>query len=141
MGEPRHWLVKQEPEAYSWESFVREEGTAWTGVRNFQARNHLRAMKKGDEVLFYHSGDTKAAVGLARVIKEAYPDPTAAEGDWSAVDLKPVKPLRRAVSLREIKTDKVLMDMDMVRLSRISVTPVSAAQFKRLIQFSETGLP
>src|SRR5881396_65112 len=102
------WLVKQEPESYSWETFVREGRTAWTGVRNFQARNHLRAMKQGDLVLFYHSVTEKQVVGLARLDKEAYPDPTAKEGEWSCVDLVPVKTLKKPVSLETIKADKIL---------------------------------
>ncbi len=92
----QHWLVKQEPEAYSWNDFVRDGLTKWTGVRNFQARNNLRAMRKGDAVLFYHSVSEKAVVGVAKVTGEAFPDPTAEEGDWSAVELKPVKVLRNA---------------------------------------------
>src|SRR3989440_6850029 len=104
----QHWLVKQEPTAYSWATLLNERKTAWTGVRNFQARNNLRAMKRGDLVFFYHSGIGKDAVGLARVEKEAYADPTAKEGDWSAVDLVPVKPLNKSVSLAEMKSDKIL---------------------------------
>ena len=91
----QYWLVKQEPEAYSWSDFVKDRRTPWTGVRNFQARNNLRAMKKGDLVFFYHSVSDKAVIGLARVDKESYPDPTAKEGDWSVVDLAPVKALKR----------------------------------------------
>src|SRR5881397_871250 len=102
------WLVKQEPAAYSWSDFLRDRQAAWTGVRNFQARNHLRAMKKGDLVLFYHTGDEKQCVGLARVEKESYPDPTGTEGDWSTVDLSPVKKLKQPVSLERIKADKSL---------------------------------
>jgi len=135
-----HWLVKQEPEAYPWGTFVDENGTAWTGVRNFQARNNLRLMKRGDLVLYYHSGDAKEVVGIARVQKEAYADPTATEGDWSAVELVPVKPLRRAVTLQEIKSNALLKTMPMVRLSRISVTPVSSEQFDRVLALTETRL-
>ncbi|MHC1765841.1 MAG: EVE domain-containing protein [Verrucomicrobiia bacterium] len=134
-----HWLVKQEPSAYSWDTFVREGGTEWTGVRNFAARNHLRAMKSGDLVLFYHSGDAKEVVGLARVEKEAYPDPTATEGDWSAVDLTPVKPLKSAVSLQTIKADPELKEMPILRQTRLSVTPVSAAQFKHILTLASTS--
>jgi predicted RNA-binding protein with PUA-like domain len=128
-----YWLVKSEPESYSWATFVKDGGTAWTGVRNFQARNNLRAMKKGDKVLFYHSVSEKQAVGLARVQKEAYADPTAKEDDWSAVDFAPLKPLEKPVSLETMKTDKVLKDMLLVRHSRLSVTPVTAAQFERIL--------
>src|SRR5438093_392052 len=97
-----HWIVKQEPESYSWDTFVKEGRTAWTGVRNFQARNNLRGMKKGELVAYYHSGSEKQVVGLARVEREAYADPTAEEGDWSCVDLAPVKPLKKPVSLATI---------------------------------------
>ena len=128
-----YWLVKQEPEAYSWAALVKDGRTAWTGVRNFQARNNLRAMKKGDLVFYYHSVSEKQVVGVARVEREAYPDPTATEGDWSAVDLAPVKPLAKPVSLETIKTDKVLKEMKLVRNSRLSVTPVTEAQFERVM--------
>src|SRR5438552_13251572 len=104
----KYWLVKQEPESYSWSDILKDERTAWTGVRNFQARNNLRTMKKGDLVFFYHSVSEKQVVGVARVEKESYPDPTATEGDWVAVDLAPVETLRTPVSLEAIKTDKVL---------------------------------
>lgn len=106
-----HWLVKSEPVAYSWAQFVKDSKTAWTGVRNFQARNHLRAMKRGAPVFYYHSGEEKQIVGLAGVTKEAYPDPTAKEGDWSCVDLVPVKPLAKPVALAAIKADKTLREI------------------------------
>src|SRR5262245_9400483 len=108
------WLVKQEPESYSWAQFSKDGRTAWTGVRNFQARNILRAMKKGDPVLYYHSGDEKTLVGLARVERPAYPDPTATEGDWSCVDLVPIKPLKSTVSLAYIKSDPALKDLHLL---------------------------
>src|SRR5947207_2359549 len=101
------WLVKQEPEVYSWTTFVKEGRTAWTGVRNFQARNNLRAMKQGDWVLFYHSVTEKQVVGVARVERESYPDPSATEGDWSCVDLVPVKMLKKPVGLDTIKADRI----------------------------------
>src|SRR6478672_2382238 len=104
----QYWLVKSEPESYSWSDLVKEGKTAWTGIRNFQARNNLRAMKKGDLVFFYHSVTDKSVVGIAKVAKESYPDPTAEEGDWSAVDLKPVKALAKPVDLETIKKDSVL---------------------------------
>src|SRR5215831_3074035 len=107
----QHWLVKQEPEAYSWEMLVKEGSTAWTGVRNFQARNNLRAMKRGDLVFFYHSVSEKQVVGVAKVAREAYPDPTASEGDWSCVDLVPGKPLTKPVGLDVIRGDQPLKDM------------------------------
>lgn len=134
----KHWLVKQEPEAYSWETFLKEKGTAWTGVRNFQARNNLKAMRKGDEVLFYHSVSEKRIVGVARVEKEAYKDPTAeeGEGDWVAIDLTPVRPLKAPVSLQRIKGDKILKEMKLVRQSRLSVTPVSKGEFERILELA-----
>jgi len=135
-----YWLVKSEPEAYSWETFAKEKRTAWTGVRNFQARNNLRAMKRGDPVLFYHSVSDKQVVGIARVDKEAYSDPTAKEGEWSCVDLVPLKALAKPVTLDQIKADKVLASMALVKQSRLSVTPLSEAQFKRLLAVSETKL-
>ena len=136
----QYWLVKQEPEAYSWSDFVKERRTAWTGVRNFQARNNLRAMKKGDLVFFYHSVSDKAVIGLARVEKEQYPDPTADEGDWCVVDIVPVKALKRPVTLDQIKADKVLQNMKLVRQSRLSVTPLTETEFERLLLLSETKI-
>src|SRR5215469_7517986 len=118
-----YWLVKSEPGAYSWSQFVKDGKTAWTGVRNFAARNHLRAMKKGDPVFFYHSGDEKSVVGLARVEKEFYPDPTADEGDWSCVDLAPVSKVGAIITLAQIKGDKILREMAFVKQSRLSVSP------------------
>ena len=135
-----YWLVKQEPEDYAWAAFVKDGRTAWTGVRNFQARNNLRAMKSGDLALYYHSGAEKSVVGLARVAREAYPDPTADEGDWSAVDLAPVKALSKVVTLAQIKADRVLKEMALVKNSRLSVTPVTAGQFTRLLELAETKL-
>ncbi len=133
------WLVKQEPESYSWSTFVQERRTAWTGVRNYQGRNNLRAMKKGDLVLFYHSGDEKQIVGLARVERESYPDPTADEGDWAAVDLVPAKPLAKPVALQKIKADKSLQGIVFVKQSRLSVSPLTESQFKRLLVLGETS--
>ena len=128
-----YWLVKSEPEAYSWATFVKDGKTAWTGVRNFQARNNLRAMKKGDLVAFYHSVTDKQVVGLAKVDKEAYPDATAKDGDWACVDLVPAKPLKQPVTLAAIKADKTLAEMALLKQSRLSVTPLTAAQFERLL--------
>jgi predicted RNA-binding protein with PUA-like domain len=128
------WLVKQEPGSYPWAQFVKDGTTAWTGVRNFQARNNLRAMKKGDTVLYYHSGDEKCVVGVARVERAAYPDPTADEGDWSSVDLKAVKPLATAIGLATIKADSAFKDFLLVKNSRLSVVPVSPAQLARLLE-------
>ena len=128
----KHWLVKQEPDTYAWEQFVRDKGTAWTGVRNFQARNNLRAMKKGDEVFYYHSVTGKSVVGLARVAREAYPDPTAKEGDWSCVDLVPLKACRNPVTLEAIKEHASLKDIALLRQSRLSVMPLSSTEAKTL---------
>ena len=132
------WIVKQEPEAYSWTTFLKDGKAAWTGVRNFQARNFLRSMKKGDWVFFYHSVSEKQVVGLARVAKEAYPDPTAKEGDWSCVDLVPVRTLKKPVTLDAIKADKALKELLLVRQSRLSVTPLTEEQSNRLLALAET---
>ena len=137
----QYWLVKQEPEAYAWSALVKDSRTAWTGVRNFQARNNLRAMKKDDLVLYYHSVSDKQVVGIARVAKEAYPDPTADEGDWSCVDLVPVKPLDSPVSLETIKSDQALADMLLVRQGRLSVQPVTKAQFQRVLKLGKATAP
>ena len=131
-----YWLVKSEPEAYSWAQFVSDGKTAWTGIRNFQASNHLRAMKKGDPVFFYHSVSDKQVVGLARVAREYYPDATATEGDWSCVDLEPVKPLANPLPLQTIKTDAVLKNMPLVKQSRLSVTPLTPAQAERILKLA-----
>jgi predicted RNA-binding protein with PUA-like domain len=133
-----YWIVKSEPEAYSWTAFVKDGKTAWTGVRNFAARLNLRAMKSGDRVLFYHSGEEKSVVGLARVVKEFYSDPTANEGDWSAVDLALEKTLAKPVTLAAIKADKILKEMVMAKQSRLSVSPVTVSQFERLLKLAET---
>ena len=126
------WLVKSEPAAYSWENLVADGKTAWTGVRNYTARNNLRAMRKGDAVFFYHSVDGKEIVGIAKVVREAYPDPTANEGDWSAVEIAPEKPLAKPVPLDEIKRNPKLKEMALLRLSRLSVQPVTSAQFDEI---------
>ncbi len=135
-----YWLVKQEPEDYSWSDFSKDGKTAWTGVRSFPARKNLRGMKAGDLVFFYHSGEARSVVGLARVAREAYPDPTAGEEDWSAVDLAPVKPLAKSVALSLIKADKILREMALVKQSRLSVMPVTNEQFTRLLELSETKI-
>jgi len=132
-----HWLVKQEPDSYPWAQFVRDGGTAWTGIRNFQARNNLRAMAAGDRVLYYHSVTGKAVVGVAEVVRTAYPDPTATEGDWSCVDLKPVRPLARPVTLDEIKTEPALAGVALLRQSRLSVMPLAKAEFETILALSK----
>jgi predicted RNA-binding protein with PUA-like domain len=128
-----YWLVKTEPEAYSWSDLLKDGRTAWTGVRNFQARNNLRAMKKNDPVFFYHSVSEKSIVGLASVAREAHPDPTAKEGDWSSVDLLPKKTLAKPVPLDAIKNESALKDMLLLRNSRLSVIPLNKSQFDRLM--------
>lgn len=135
-----YWLAKSEPEAYAWSQLVKDGKTAWTGVRNFQARNNLRAMKSGDAVFFYHSVTDKQVVGIASVVKEFYPDATAEEGDWSCVDIKPLKPLARPVSLEEIKADKILREMPLVKQSRLSVTPLTVSQAERLLALAQTKM-
>ena len=131
------WLVKQEPSSYSWSDFTRDHGTSWTGVRNYTARNNLRKMRKGDEVLFYHSGDDKAVVGIAKVARTSYPDPTATEGDWSAVDLIPVKALPDPVTLGQIRKTPRLKNIRLVRQTRLSVMPVTSAEFRWIVRMGE----
>ena len=131
------WLVKSEPSAYSWANLIADGKTSWTGVRNYTARNNLRAMRKGDAVLFYHSVVGKEIVGLAKIVREAYPDPTAKEGDWSAVDLVPEKALPRPVPLDEIKRNPKLKEMALLRLSRLSVQPVASAQFDEIMRMAK----
>lgn len=135
-----YWIVKSEPEAYSWQQLVAEGSTAWTGVRNFAARNNLRAMKIGDLVFFYHSGPDKSVVGLARVAKEFYPDPTAKDGDWSCVNIAPLKPIVKPVTLGQIKADKILRETKLATQGRLSVSPLTAAQFERLLVLAGTKL-
>jgi predicted RNA-binding protein with PUA-like domain len=130
------WLVKQEPSSYSWSDFIAEGQTSWTGVRNYAARNNLRKMHKDDEVLFYHSGEDKAVVGIAKVVRIAYRDLTAKEGDWSTVDLAPLKPLRRPVTLREIKANPRLKGIPLVRQSRLSVMPVTESAFREIVNMA-----
>jgi predicted RNA-binding protein with PUA-like domain len=120
-----YWLVKSEPSVYSWEQFEKDRETAWTGVRNYAARLHLRGMKKGDEVLYYHSNEGMEIVGIAKVAKEAYQDPTTDDDRWIAVDLQPYKRLKKPVTLDDIKKDKRLKEMALVRIGRLSVQPVT----------------
>ena len=120
-----HWLVKSEPAVYSWDQFVKDGQTTWDGIRSYAARNHLKSMKKGDQVLYYHSNEGLEIVGIAKVVKEAYQDPTTEEDAWVVVDLKPFKKLKRSVSLNQIKEDKRLKDMALIRIGRLSVQPVT----------------
>lgn len=133
----QYWLVKSEPETYSWTDLVRDRKTAWTGVRNFAARNHLRAMRKGDRVLFYESVSTKAVVGIAEVARTAYPDDTAEDGDWSAVDLKAVEALMHPIGLDAIKGRRELSQMVLLKNSRLSVQPVTAAEFQAVLELAK----
>jgi predicted RNA-binding protein with PUA-like domain len=137
---PRHFLIKSEPYKYAFDALVRDKKTRWDGVRNFEARNNLRAMAVGDLLLYYHSNEGKAVVGIAKVVRTAYPDPTADEGDWSAVDVAPVKALKMPVTLEAIKADAKLTDMLLLRRSRLSVVPVTPVEFKRVLELGETKL-
>ena len=130
----KYWLVKSEPSAYSWDDLVRDGRTSWTGVRNFTARNNLRAMQIGNPVLFYHSVTGKEIVGIATVDRTAYPDGTAKQGEWSAVDLVPHKPLGRPVTLAEIKDNPRLQQTALLRLSRLSVQELTAAEFDEIVR-------
>src|SRR4026208_820861 len=131
-----YWLVKSEPTAYSWDQLVKDKQTCWSGVRNYAARLHLRSMKKGDEVFFYHSNEGTDIVGIAKVIKEAYQDPTTDDDRWSAVDLKPVRKLKKPVPLETIKKDKHLSKMALVRIGRLSVQPVADAEYKAIMELA-----
>jgi predicted RNA-binding protein with PUA-like domain len=128
-----YWMVKQEPETYSWTDFVGDGKTDWTGVRNYQARNNLREMTTGDRVLFYHSGKEKAVVGLAEVVKSAYPDPTADDQQWVAVDLKPIKALKNPVPLAAIRYDKRLSQLPLIRQSQLSVMSLTKDEFEIIV--------
>ncbi len=135
-----YWLVKSEPETYSWTMFVKDGKTAWTGVRNFAARLNLRVMKTGDAVFFYHSGAEKSVVGLARVMREFYPDPTADDDNWSCVDLAAERALSKPVTLAQIKADKILKETVVAKQSRLSVSPVTREQLERLLKLAETKI-
>ena len=132
-----YWLVKSEPSTYSWEQFVKDKATTWDGVRNYAARNHLRSMKKGDEVFFYYSMEQHEVIGTAKVSKEAFQDPTTDEDAWVAVELKPGKKLKNPVSLKTIKATPALKDMALVRISRLSVSPVTDKEWETIIKLSE----
>ena len=130
-----YWLLKTEPDSYSWSQLVKDKKTVWDGVRNFQARSHLKKMEKGDIVFVYHTGDEKAIVGIAHVSKPAYPDPK--DGEWVVIELIPDKPLKKPITLAQIKSDKRLSDMVLVRASRLSVQPVKPAEYDIITQLSE----
>ena len=133
------WLIKSEPFKYSWEQFVKDKQTFWDGVRNYQARNNLRAMKKGDLALWYHSNEGLEIVGIAKVVTEAYQDPTTEETAWVVVDFKPVKKLKKPVSLATVKADKRLANMALVKAQRLSVQPVTDAEWEIIMELSETN--
>jgi len=135
--EKKYWLVKTEPFKYSWQQLVEDDGTYWDGVRNYQARNNMRDMKKGDAVFVYHSNEGKEIVGIAKITKEAYQDPTTDNDAWVAVDLKPVKPLKNAVTLARIKATKSLKDLLLVRNGRLSVMPVTEKEFDTIMELSK----
>lgn len=130
-----YWLVKTEPETFSWDDLVRDKKTVWDGVRNFQARSNLKAMKPGDVVFIYHTGDEKSIIGLAKIVKEAYPDPK--DKDWVVVEISADKKLKKPVSLAQIKSTKKLSNMVLVKASRLSVQPVREDEFKLVIELSE----
>ncbi len=133
----RYWLVKQEPSSYSFDTFRNDGRTDWTGVRNYAARNNLREMATGDKVLYYHSGDEKAVVGLAKVTKTAFKDPTADDEAWVAVELEAGKPVKKAVTLSAIKANPVLSNIALIKLSRLSVVPVTKEEFDEIISMSK----
>ena len=133
----KYWLVKSEPYKYSWQMMVKDKTTYWDGVRNYQARNNLKSMKKGDKVLFYHSNEGKEIVGLTKVVKEFYQDPTTDDDKWVVVDLKAVKTLKRAISLKEIKSDNKLKDIALIKQSRLSVMEIKKEHFEYIIDKSD----
>ena len=133
-----YWLVKSEPSAYSWDQLVKEKQTCWSGVRNYAARINLRAMKKGDEVFYYHSNEGVEIVGIAKVVKEAYPDPTTDDDRWVAVDIKAHKKLKKPVSLNQLKADGRFANMDLVRLGRLSVQTVKEEEWEWVMKLAET---
>lgn len=135
-----YWLVKSEPIKYSWAKFVEDKQTFWDGVRNYAARNNLRAMAKGDKALFYHSNEDLAIVGIAQVAKTSYQDPTTEDTNWVAVDMKPVKTLKRPVTLSELKSNPEFANMELIRLSRLSVSKVTESEFLKILEMSGTKL-
>lgn len=133
-----YWLVKSEPSVYSWKQFLLDEETCWSGVRNYAARIHLNGMKKGDPVMFYHSNEGLEVVGIAKLVREAYQDPTTSDDRWVAVDLKPYKTLKKPVGLKVIKADKRLADIALVRIGRLSVMPLTKSEYEVLLELSGT---
>jgi predicted RNA-binding protein with PUA-like domain len=135
-----YWLIKSEPDAYSWDQLVKEKETFWSGVRNYAARNNLKAMKKGDLAFFYHSNEGKDIVGIAKVVKEHYPDATAKEGEWYGVDFAALKPMKKPVTLGQMKKEASLKNMELLRIARLSVSKVSAKEFEKILQMGETKI-
>ena len=129
-----HWLIKSEPFKYSWDQFNKDGRTFWDGVRNYQARNNLREMKEGDLVLFYHSNEGKEVVGIAKVVGEAYQDPTTEDTNWVVVDFAPVEPLKKPVTLAQIKADEKLKGINLVRQGRLSVVSIKGEEFDRILE-------
>jgi len=138
---PKYWLMKSEPNKYPWQQLVKEGRTHWDGVRNYEARNHMQAMKEGDLVLYYHSNIGKEVVGIARIVKESYPDPTTDDERWVVVDVAPVAPLTEPVTLAQVKADPKLAQIQLVTRGRLSVVPVTAAEFKRVLALGKTKRP
>ncbi|MBK9732961.1 MAG: EVE domain-containing protein [Chitinophagaceae bacterium] len=136
----KYWLVKSDPETYGWDHLVKDKKTDWSGVRNYAARIHLKAMKKGDVVLFYHSQQSQAIVGLAKVTKQFFQDPTTTDDAWVAVEIAVLKPLKNPVTLADIKAIKELKEFPLVRISRLSVMPVSDVEFERILKMSGTSI-
>jgi predicted RNA-binding protein with PUA-like domain len=134
-----YWLIKSEPETFSWENLEKEKNSMWEGVRNYQARNNLRLMKKGDSLLFYYSGANPGIIGIAQVSKENYPDPTAKEGDWSVVEVKPVRKLKKFIGLHEIKKYSELQHMSLVKNTRLSVQPVKDEEYKFILNLEDAN--
>ncbi len=134
---PAYWLVKSEPDAFSWDQQVANRVEPWTGVRNHAAKNNLKAMQRGDQAFFYHSNIGKQIVGIVEVVREAYPDPTAESGDWVCVDMKAVRPLQRPISLAEIKADPQLADLPLIRQSRLSVMPIAKPYWEKICRMSQ----
>ncbi len=130
----KYWLVKSEPHKYSWEKFNEDGRTFWDGVRNYQARNNLREMKEGDLALFYHSNEGKEVVGIAKIVKEAYQDPTTDDANWVVVELEPVEALKKPVTLAQIKADPMLKDIQLIKLSRLSVASIKPEEFDHILQ-------
>lgn len=134
----KYWLVKSEPFKYSWEKFLKDKSTYWDGVRNYQARNNIREMSLGDLVLFYHSNEGKEVVGVARVIKESYQDPTTDDDRWLVVDIEPVETLKKPVSLETIKKEESLQNISLVRQGRLSVMPLAKEEFDKILELSQS---